>query len=89
MSQIKISNETLHSIAIKVSRPKPFDLRVWIGCRLIILGTLIAGFSYEESEANSACSETEGFRCPIQDQLDERFIKARVEAIRARCRGRV
>ena len=52
MAQFEITNKTLHSITVKVGIKKSrlFDLRVWLGCRLIMLGAAIAGLSYEESE---------------------------------------
>ena len=52
MAQLEITNKTLHSITVKVriKKSRSFDLRMWVGCRLIALGAWIAGLSYEESE---------------------------------------
>jgi len=54
MAQVEITNKTLHSITVtvKIKKSKLFDLRVWIGCRLIMLGAWIAGLSYKESETS-------------------------------------
>lgn len=52
MAQLEITNKTLDCITIyvKIKKSSLFDLRLWIGCRLIMAGAWIAGFSYDESE---------------------------------------
>lgn len=52
MAQFEMTNKTFGCVTIyvKIKKSPLFDLRLWIGCRLIMLGARIAGFSYDESE---------------------------------------